>query len=80
MRHRILKAHRFRPVQEIGFANLKPARANSSVSLKTVTLSGVDLVVSDNHGSLVKAVHTTLKGVITWQRYQTHFMRKYHGR
>jgi len=37
-------------------------------------LRGVDLVVSDHHGGLVKAVETQLQGAM-WQRCQTHFTR-----
>lgn len=42
--------------------------------LKGRNLRGVDLIVSDNHGGLVKAIRTHFQGV-TWQRCQTHFMR-----
>lgn len=42
--------------------------------LKGRNLRGVDLIVSDNHSGLVKAVRTQFQGV-TWQRCQTHFMR-----
>lgn len=37
-------------------------------------LSGVDLVVSDAHEGLVRAVHQCFQGA-TWQRCQTHFRR-----
>ncbi|SIT15469.1 Transposase, Mutator family, partial [Alicyclobacillus vulcanalis] len=37
-------------------------------------LSGVDIVVSDSHSGLVKALQTEFQGC-TWQRRQTHFMR-----
>ena len=37
-------------------------------------LRGVDLVVSDQHGGLVKAVETQFQEVM-WQRCQTHFTR-----
>jgi transposase-like protein len=40
--------------------------------LKGRGLRGVDLVVSDHHGGLVKAVETQFQGVM-WQRCQTHF-------
>ena len=39
--------------------------------LKGRGLSGVDLVVSDHHGGLVKAVQVQFQGA-TWQRCQTH--------
>ena len=42
--------------------------------LKNRNLRGVDLVVSDDHSGLVKAVRNHFQGV-TWQRCQTHFMR-----
>lgn len=42
--------------------------------LKRRGLSGVDLVVSDAHGGLVKAVQHQFQGC-TWQRCQTHFTR-----
>ncbi|GIO16732.1 IS256 family transposase [Cohnella xylanilytica] len=42
--------------------------------LKQRGLQGVDLVTSDHHTGLVKAVRTHFQGV-TWQRCQTHFMR-----
>lgn len=43
-------------------------------SLKARGLSGVDLVVSDEHKGLVKAIQTHFQGA-SWQRCQTHFMR-----
>lgn len=42
--------------------------------LKGRGLSGVDLVVSDDHGGLVKAVRKHFQGV-AWQRCQTHLKR-----
>jgi len=42
--------------------------------LKKRGLRGVDLVVSDDHRGLVKAVQTHFQGA-TWQRCQTHLMR-----
>ncbi len=42
--------------------------------LKERGLSGVDVVTSDQHGGLVRAVKQQFQGV-TWQRCQTHFMR-----
>ncbi|MGG1314562.1 IS256 family transposase [Cohnella laeviribosi] len=42
--------------------------------LKTRGLRGVDLIVSDDHGGLVRSIRKQLQGV-TWQRCQTHFMR-----
>lgn len=43
-------------------------------SLKERGLHGVDVIVSDQHGGLVKAIHTQFQGC-TWQRCQTHFLR-----
>jgi putative transposase len=43
-------------------------------SLKKRGLSGVDLVVSDNHKGLVKALHQQFQGA-TWQHCQTHLTR-----
>jgi len=42
--------------------------------LKRRGLQGVDLVVSDDHGGLVKAVRMQFQGA-TWQRCQTHLAR-----
>ena len=42
--------------------------------LKERGLSGVDVVTSDQHSGLVRAVRQQFQGV-TWQRCQTHFMR-----
>lgn len=42
--------------------------------LKDRDLRGVELIVSDQHGMLVRAIRTHFQGV-TWQRCQTHFMR-----
>lgn len=44
------------------------------LSLKKRGLHGVDLVVSDCHQGLVRAVQTHFQGC-TWQRCQTHFLR-----
>ncbi len=43
-------------------------------SLKSRGLRGLDIVISDNHGGLVRAIRKHFQGV-TWQRCQTHFMR-----
>jgi putative transposase len=42
--------------------------------LKQRGLRGVDLIVSDDHGGLVRSIRQQLQGV-AWQRCQTHFMR-----
>lgn len=42
--------------------------------LKGRGLRGVELVTSDHHGGLVKAVETQFQGTM-WQRRQTHFIR-----
>lgn len=44
--------------------------------LKSRDLRGVDIVVSDNHSGLVKALQAQFQGA-TWQRCQTHFMRNF---
>jgi len=44
------------------------------LSLKQRGLSGIDLVVSDNHGGLVNAIKKHFQGA-SWQRCQTHFSR-----
>ena len=42
--------------------------------LKSRDMRGVDVIVSDHHGGLVKAIRQHFQ-VVTWQRRQTHFMR-----
>ncbi|MCL6516793.1 IS256 family transposase [Alicyclobacillus sp.] len=44
--------------------------------LKGRGLHGVDIVVSDSHSGLVKALQAQFQGS-TWQRCQTHFMRNF---
>jgi len=44
--------------------------------LKGRDLRGTDIVVSDSHGGLVKALKAQFQGC-TWQRCQTHFMRNF---
>ena len=44
--------------------------------LKSRDLRGVDIVVSDSHAGLVKALQSQFQGA-TWQRCQTHFMRNF---
>lgn len=48
------------------------------LSLKNRGLRGMEILVSDNHSGLVKAVKKQFQGV-TWQRCQTHFMRNVLG-
>lgn len=48
------------------------------LSLKNRGLRGMELLVSDDHSGLVKAVKRHFQGV-TWQRCQTHFMRNVLG-
>ena len=48
------------------------------VSLKNRGLRSMEILVSDNHSGLVKAVRKQFQGV-TWQRCQTHFMRNVLG-
>ena len=47
-------------------------------SLKSRGLSGVELLVSDDHAGLVNAVRKQFQGA-SWQRCQTHFMRNILG-
>lgn len=42
--------------------------------LKQRGLRGVEMITSDHHGGLVRAIQQHMQGV-TWQRCQTHFMR-----
>lgn len=42
--------------------------------LKGRGLKGVEMITSDDHGGLVKAIHRHFQGV-SWQRCQTHFKR-----
>jgi putative transposase len=42
--------------------------------LKGRGLSGVQLVISDAHSGLIKAINTTMQGA-SWQRCRVHFMR-----
>lgn len=42
--------------------------------LKQRGLRGVEMITSDHHGGLVKAIRQHLQGV-TWQRCQTHFIK-----
>jgi putative transposase len=42
--------------------------------LKSRGLHGMDLVVSDHHAGLIRAIRQHFQG-ITWQRCQTHFLR-----
>lgn len=44
------------------------------VHLKQRGLRGVEMITSDHHSGLVKAIRKHLQGV-TWQRCQTHFMK-----
>jgi len=44
--------------------------------LKGRDLRGTDIVVSDSHSGLVKALNAQFQGC-TWQRCQTHFMRNF---
>lgn len=44
--------------------------------LKNQDLRGTDVVVSDSHSGLVKALRSQFQGS-TWQRCQTHFMRNF---
>lgn len=45
-------------------------------NLKTRGIQGVEYVVSDDHGGLVRALRRHLQGVV-WQRCQVHFIRNF---
>lgn len=59
---------------QIGNSETEESWSKLFAWLKSRGLRNVDLVVSDNHGGLVKAIHTHFQGAI-WQRCQTHFTR-----
>lgn len=59
---------------QIGDSESEESWSNFFSWLKTRGLKGVDFVVSDHHGGLVKAVASNFQGA-TWQRCQTHFTR-----
>lgn len=54
--------------------NLKTSWSEFFTSLKRRDLENVDLVVSDNHKGLVKAVGKCFQNT-SWQRCQTHFSK-----
>lgn len=59
---------------EIGDSESEDSWKEFFTSLKHRGLSGVDLLVSDDHRGLVNAIQTCFQGV-TWQRCQTHFTK-----
>lgn len=59
---------------KIGDTESEASWGSFFTELKQRGLHGVDVVTSDQHGGLVKAVRTHFQGV-TWQRCQTHCMR-----
>jgi len=58
----------------IGNSELESSWSEFLAWLKGRGLRGVDLVVSDDHGGLVKAIRRHFQGV-SWQRCQTHLKR-----
>lgn len=62
----------------IGDSESEESWSNLFSWLKSRGLKGVDFVVSDHHGGLVKAIATNFQGA-TWQRCQTHFTRNILG-
>lgn len=58
----------------IGDTESESAWGTFFAGLKDRGLSGVDVVTSDQHSGLVRAVRQQFQGV-TWQRCQTHFTR-----
>lgn len=59
---------------QIGDSESEASWTTLFIWLKRRGLQGVDLVVSDDHGGLVKAVQVQFQGA-SWQRCQTHFTR-----
>lgn len=59
---------------QIGDTESEASWGSFFAELKQRGLHGVDVVTSDQHGGLVKAIRTHFQGV-TWQRCQTHCMR-----
>lgn len=59
---------------QIGDSESESSWTEFFTSLKERGLSGVDLIVSDDHRGLVNAIQTCFQGV-TWQRCQTHFTK-----
>lgn len=58
----------------IGDSESEASWSEFFLNLKQRGLRGVELIVSDQHTGLAKAVRTHYQGA-TWQRCQTHFMR-----
>jgi putative transposase len=58
----------------IGDSESEASWSEFFLNLKQRGLRGVELIVSDQHTGLVKAIRTHYQGA-TWQRCQTHFMR-----
>lgn len=59
---------------QVGHSETEQSWRALFVWLKARGLHGVDLVVSDDHAGLVKAIQTQFQGA-SWQRCQTHFSR-----
>ncbi|PMP85618.1 MAG: hypothetical protein C0174_03875 [Thermodesulfobium narugense] len=59
---------------EIGNSESKQSWSDFFRHLKERGLKGVDFVISDQHGELVKAAAIYFQGP-TWQRCQAHFIR-----
>lgn len=60
----------------LGDSESEASRSEFFSWLKSRELRGVDVVVSDSHSGLVKALQAQFQGC-TWQRCQTHFMRNF---
>jgi putative transposase len=58
---------------QIGDSESEASWNDFFIWLKERGLNGVDVVTSDDHQGLKKAIETDLQGT-TWQRCQTHFM------
>ncbi len=59
---------------KIGDSESKATWSDFFIWLKGRGLKGVELITSDDHGGLVKAIQRHMQGV-SWQRCQTHFKR-----
>ena len=68
------QAHREILGMQIGNSETEASWTEFFKVLKARGLSGMDLIVSDDHKGLVKAVQTCFQGV-AWQRCQTHFTK-----
>lgn len=69
-----LKGHRALLGMMIGDTESEASWGEFFAHLKQRGLRGVEMITSDHHGGLVKAIRQHFQG-ITWQRCQTHFIK-----